>query len=161
MHGSRSPVMPPLPRQHDDTSSPPSIELVHEDEVRHYFDAYARALTNGDGNAIAALWALPSLLMSDQGVRSVGSVTEIERLFAGAKGMYAVRGIVDTRPDIQYVEWLTQRIVVADVRWPLFDALHHELGSESSTYTLMRDRAGDLKMRIVVMRGATEADAAH
>lgn len=138
-----------------------TIDLVHEDEVRHYFDAYARALTRGDGEAIAALWELPGLLMNDRGVRAVANSAEIVKIFAGAKGMYARRGIVDTRPDIQYVEWLTQRIVVADVRWPLFDVLHQELGSQASTYTLMRSRSGDLKLRIAVLRGEIESDAHH
>jgi hypothetical protein len=139
-------------------AGPPSIELVHEDEVRHYFDAFARALTSGEGAAIASLWDLPALVMMDGGARAVKSADEIAKIFAGAKRMYAARGIVDTRPDIQYVEWLTQRIVVADVRWPLFDDLHKELGSESSTYTLMRDHSGALKLRVIVMRGEIDSD---
>jgi hypothetical protein len=146
----------PLDDAGENAVSPPSIELVHEDEVRHYFDAYARALTSGDGRAIAALWELPALVMTDHGARAIKNADEIAKIFAGAKGMYALRGIVDTRPDIQYVEWLTQRIVVADVRWPLFDDGHQERGTESSTYTLMRDHEGALKLRVVVMRGATD-----
>jgi hypothetical protein len=156
--------MPQLDRQQhagvtdESKATAPAIELVHEDEVRHYFDAYARALTSGDGRAIAAMWELPALLMSDHGVRAVRNAEEIEKFFAGARGQYAARGIVDTRPDIHDIEWLTPRIVVADVRWPLFDADHKEHGSESSTYTLMRDRSGELKLRIVIMRGETETD---
>ncbi len=140
--------------------TPPSIELVHEDEVRHYFDDLARALTSGDGKTIAELWEVPSLVLSDQGARVMQTPAEVEQLFARAKGMYAARGIIDTRPDIQYVEWLTNRIVVADVRWPLFDERHRELGAEASTYTLARDHAGKLRLRVVVMRGESES-AAH
>lgn len=142
-------------------AAPPSIDLVHEDDVRHYFDAYARALTSGDAEAIAALWELPALMVSDLGVRAVHGKGEIAKVFAGAKGMYAMRGIVDTRPDIQSVTWLTARVVLADVRWPLFDGRHREVGCESFTYTLMRDRGGELKLRVLVMRGHTEHPAHH
>src|SRR5262249_39164389 len=117
----------------------PSIELVHEHEVRHYFDVYAPPLTSGDREAIAAMRARPALRRNDRGARAVREAGGIQKLFAGGKGMYAARGIVDTRPDIQQIEWLTERIVIADVRWPLFDDGHTERGSESSTYTLMRD----------------------
>jgi hypothetical protein len=151
--------MPQL--QRPSSPSIPTIELVHEDEVRQYFDAYARALTSGDGGQIAALWDLPGMLMNDRGVRAVARPDEIAKIFVGARNMYALRGIVDTRPDIQYVEWLTERIVVADVRWPLFDVLQQERASQASTYTLMRGRSGDLKLRMVVLRGEIETDEHH
>jgi hypothetical protein len=129
---------------------------VDEHEVRHYFDVYARALTSGDGETIAALWEAPALLLSDKGVRTVKTADELARVFVGVRGLYALRGIVDTRPDIQLVEWHTERIVSVRVRWPLFDALHRELASTSSVYTLVRDRAGALRLRVVVMQGETE-----
>jgi hypothetical protein len=138
------------------TSTRPSIELVHEHDVRSYFDEYARALTSGDGVAIAALWDVPGLLLGEGGVRSVRTADEIANVLVGVRGMYALRGIVDTRPDIQRVDWLTDRIVAVRVRWPLFDDLHHELGSTSSVYTLIRDRAGALRLRVVVMLGEAE-----
>jgi len=133
--------------------------FVHEEEVRHYLDLYARALTTGDARAIAAMWALPALVLGDYGAHGISNLRQVETLFAGTKEHYAARGIVDTRPDIQSIEWLTHRIVVADVRWPLLDANHRERGAEHSTYTLERDNAGALKMRVAVMRGeiATEA----
>ena len=132
--------------------------FVHEDEVRHYLDLYARALTAGDARALAAMWAVPALILGDYGAQAITALVEIESLFTGAKEHYASRGIADTRPDIQKVEWLTQRIVVADVRWPLFDANHDERGAERSTYTLERDEHGELKMRVAVMRGETEKE---
>lgn len=153
-----------MPSLHDRTyatapgESPltPSIDLVHEDDVRQWFDDYARALTSGDREAIAAMWEVPALLVSDQGVRAMASSEEIAKVFLGARGMYALRGIVDTRPDLQLVEWLTERIVTVRVRWPLFDELHRELGATSSVYTLIRERTGDLKLRVMIMLGETE-----
>jgi len=130
--------------------------FVHEDEVRHYLDLYARALTAGDARALAAMWAVPALILGDYGAaQAISSLYEVELLFDGAKEHYAARGVADTRPDIQKIEWLTQGIVVADVRWPLFDANHDERGAERSTYTLERNENGELKMRVAVMQGET------
>ena len=144
-----------------ETTAPVMHPFVHEEEVRVYLDRYAHAITSGDARAIARMWGIPALVLSDHGVRTVSSSVEVEDFFAGAKEQYAARGIVDTRPDIQYVEWLTTKIVIADVRWPLFDEDHVERGFESSTYTLMRDDSGALALRVVVMRGETHARPAE
>ncbi len=133
--------------------------FVHEEEVRHYLDVYARAVTNGDVRGVSAMWAVPSLVLGDYGAQAVTDLLQIQTLFAGAKEHYAAHGIVDTRPDIQSIQWLTPHIVVADVRWPLFDADHHERGVEYSTYTLERDGGGELKMRVAVMRGEIAIEA--
>lgn len=132
--------------------------FVHEEEVRTYLDRYARALTTGDARSIAAMWGVPALVLGDYGARAITTPYAIEALFAGAKESYASRGIVDTRPDIKKIEWLTPRIVVVDVRWPMFDADHAERAAERSTYTLERDADGELRMRVAVLRGeaATE-----
>ena len=133
--------------------------FVHEDEVRHYLDLYARAVTAGDLKAIAALWTVPALVLAGYGAQAVTTLAEIEAFFAHAKDHYAARGIVDTRPDIQYVEWLTERIVLTDVRWPLFDANHDERSTELATYTLERNDGGALKMRVAIMRGEAPTEA--
>jgi hypothetical protein len=88
-------------------------------------------------------------------VQGLGTLSEVEQFFGGAKDQYNALGIVTTRADIQRLEWLTDRVVLVDVRWPYLDARGNERGEESSTYTLRRDDAGELKMQAVVMRGAT------
>ena len=132
--------------------------FVDEDEVRNYLDVYARAVTAGDAKTIAALWGVPALVLGDFGAKAISALHEVEAFFAGAKEQYAARGVVDTRPDIQKIDWLTERIVVADVRWPLFDGNHDERGAERSTYTLERNGRGELKMRVAIMRGETETE---
>lgn len=147
--------MPQLDRH--ETEPPASAHalepFVHEEEVRHYLDLYARAVTTGAPGAVASLWSVPALVLDEHGVRALSALADVERFFAGAWEHYARRGIVDTRPDIQRIEWLGDRVVLTDVRWPLFDADHRERGAERSTYTLERDAAGELKMRVAVMRG--------
>ncbi len=132
------------PRRRDDAS------------VRAYMEAFAQALTAGDGAAIAKMWAVPALVMMKDGTaRAVGSEAEVEKFFSGAKEQYTQRGIEEARPDIQRVEWLTDDVVVAHVRWPYLDRAGREIGEESSVYTLRRE--GDrLKMLAIVMRGEKE-----
>jgi hypothetical protein len=42
------------------------------------------------------------------------------------------------------------------VRWPYLDGNGDEKGAESSTYTLCRDEDGELKIRVIVMRGVSD-----
>lgn len=127
--------------------------FVHEEEVREYLDRYARAVTTGEPSAVASLWSVPAFVIDDRGARGLSTLADVETFFAGSREHYAGRGIVDTRPDIQKIEWLGDRIVLTDVRWPLFDRDHRERGAERSAYTLERNAAGELKMRVAVMRG--------
>lgn len=124
-----------------------------EAEIQEFLDRFARALTAGDGNTVATLWETPALVMGDEMVRAVASAKEVAAFFSGAKEQYNVRGITDTRGDIQRVQWLTERIANVTVRWPYLDAGGQELGEETSTYTLRRDDKGQLKLRAVIMHG--------
>ena len=83
----------------------------------------------------------------------VSSREEIAKFFSGAKEEYNKRGISDTRAEIFGLEWVTDRIVVVDVRWPHLDERGKEKGEESSTYTLRRDDFGDLRLHMALMRG--------
>jgi hypothetical protein len=121
--------------------------------VQTFFDQFARALTAGDGKTIGGMWAVPALMMGDKSVQVVNQRQEVERFFSGAREQYNALGVTDTRAEIQRLEWLTDRVVVADVRWPYLDARGNEKGAEQSTYTLRRDDNGDLKLQVVVMRG--------
>ena len=47
------------------------------------------------------------------------------------------------------------------MRWPYLDAQGHELGAETSTYTLRRDGNGRLRLRVAVTHGVEEAPAAR
>jgi hypothetical protein len=43
-----------------------------------------------------------------------------------------------------------------DVRWPYLKANGDEVGEERSTYTLLEGPDGELEIRSVLMRGASE-----
>lgn len=128
----------------------------HQDAgVQDLLDRFARAVTAGDGDEIASLWAVPAFVIGDDMVRAVNSLEEVKEFFSGAKEQYNARGITDTRPDVFGLEWVTDRIAVVDVRWPYLDERGKEVGEEASTYTLRRDDAGDLKLHVALMRGAS------
>jgi hypothetical protein len=122
-------------------------------DVRAFLDRYADALTSGDLKALAEMWGTPSLVVSDNGVHLVSSKSEIEDFFRGAKDQYNARGIKDTRADVVRAEWVSDRVVMLDVRWPYIDAKGKEIGVEGSVYTLHRDNDRKLKIVAIMMRG--------
>jgi hypothetical protein len=139
------------------TSSSRTTQMdVSDPEVQEYLDAFARSLTAGDGRTIATMWGLPALVIGADMVQAVSSPNEVEAFFSGAKEQYNTRGISDTRAEIFGLEWIGDRIVVVDVRWPYLDASGNEIGAEASTYTLRRDDSGKLKMHVALMRGVLE-----
>lgn len=135
-----------------------AAKLDRGDGIVEFLDRLAGALTKGDGRKVASMWAVPALVIADDGVQAVSSLEEVERFFSGAKEQYNARGITDTHADIQRLEWATDRIAVVDVRWPYLDSRGNEMGEEASTYILRRDDAGDLKLHLALMRGASTPD---
>lgn len=121
--------------------------------VLDYFKRFAYALVSGDTKTIGALWGVPALALSDDGVQIVNSIREVEQFFAGAKEQYNSLGIVDTRPDILRLNWLTERLVCVEVRWPHIDRSGTVQGEEVSTYTLRLGDDGNLKMHIALIQG--------
>jgi hypothetical protein len=123
--------------------------------VQDFLDRFARAVTAGDERTIATMWETPALVLGDHEVRAVSSTDDVAAFFSGAKEQYNARGITDTRAEIIREEWVSERMVIVDVRWPYLDEHGNEVGEESSTYTLRRDDSGALKLRVALMRGAS------
>ena len=124
--------------------------------VQAFMDRFARALTAGDGEAVADLWETPAFVLGSGMARAVLAREEVVEFFAGAKEQYNSRGIADTRAELQRLDWIGKDLVVVDVRWPYLAANGEEVGEERSTYTLLRDNDGQLKIRSILMRGAAE-----
>jgi len=116
-------------------TDPRGVHVLHDvrGEVQDFLDGMAHALRAGDGAGIAAMYELPALIISDDGVTAVESPAQVVRLF----------GVVHTRADLIDLERIGKRIVVATVRWPDLDV----------DYTLRRDDEGRLRIRSVLMRG--------
>jgi len=127
-----------------------------EAEVQEFLNTFARALTSGDADRIAALWETPAFVASDPACHAVGQAAEVRKFFEGAKAQYNAMGVVETRPEISVLDWVTERMAIVEVRWPWLDARHHEVGDETSTYILRRDEKGKLRLRVSVMHGASD-----
>jgi ketosteroid isomerase-like protein len=127
----------------------------NESEVQEILDRLAEAVTEGNGKAVAKMWAVPALVLGDTMARPVSTLLEVEQFFGGAKEQYNARGISDTRAEIVELHWPTPRIAIAEVRWPWLDEEGSERGDEVSTYVLRRNDSGKLKIQAVVMHGTS------
>lgn len=127
----------------------------NESEVQEILDRLAEAVTEGNGKAVAKMWAVPALVLGDTMARPVSTLLEVEQFFGGAKEQYNARGISDTRAELVELWWATPRIAIAEVRWPWLDAAGVETGDEVSSYVFRRDDAGKLKIQAVIMHGAS------
>jgi hypothetical protein len=121
--------------------------------VRALLSQLARAVTSGDGEAAAAVWATPALVLGDDMALTVSSSAEIRDVFGSAKPQYNARGITDTRPDILRLDWITHHLAIVEVRWPYLTADGDEVGEETSTYVIRREPDGRLAIRAAVMHG--------
>jgi hypothetical protein len=126
--------------------------------VRALLVGLAHALTSGDGKTAAATWATPALVISDDIALTVTSGNDLQEVFGGAKAHYNARGIIDMRPDILRLDWVTNRLAIVEVRWPYLTAEGEEIGEETSTYVIRREADGRLAIRASVMHGEAEID---
>lgn len=140
---------------HQRHTQPRGVRLQHDlrGEVQDLLGKLAQALVRGDGATVAELWEVPALVIASEGVHAVTSSAEIEKFFGAVKVQYTDAGIHRTRADIIDLERVGDRIVIVTVRWPYLDESGHEVGAESSDYTLRRDDDGRLRIRAVLMRG--------
>jgi hypothetical protein len=121
--------------------------------VQAFLDQLARALTSGDTVRVGTMWCTPAFVIGDEMTKVVANREEIERFFGDAKSEYERQGITDTRAEIQGVQWLSDCIAIVSVRWPWMDASRSEVGSESSTYVLRKNEAGELKVCVSIAHG--------
>jgi ketosteroid isomerase-like protein len=121
--------------------------------VQEYLDRFATAMTSGDTKTMAKLWGVPAFVVGPNMAKVVQSEDEVEEFFGGAKDMYNERGIMDTRAEIEDLDWIDEDLVIVTVRWPYLDQNEKEHGSERSSYTLFRGEDGSYKVRVVTMRG--------
>jgi len=138
-----------------DTSTAPERPRIGPDNaaIRALLARLAYALTSGDGDAAAAVWATPALVLGDEMALTVNSSAEVRDVFTGAKAQYNARGITDTRADILRLDWVTQSLAIVEVRWPYLTADGDEVGEETSTYVIRREPDGHLAIRAAVMHG--------
>ena len=57
-----------------------------------------------------------------------------------------------TRPELERIEMLTERMAAVDVRWPSFDASGAEQASERSHYIVHMGDDGEMRLRVTLTR---------
>lgn len=129
--------------------------LAAEDDsgIQEYLDEFGAALTRGDSEAIAEMWAIPAFVLGAGMARPVNTRAEVAAFFGAAREGYNARGVTDTRAEIVRLDPIHDSLVMVRVHWPWLDDEGEALGGECSTYTLERED-GAWKMRVVVMHGA-------
>ena len=127
--------------------------------VHQFFRDFSFALTEGDIASLKSRWALPSYIVGNAMQLVIKSENEIEKLFAGTKEQYNRRGITEALADIESIQWLTDKIALVGVRWPYYNREGHEIGEESSCYTLKVMPEGNLQIVCAVMQGASDESA--
>lgn len=125
-----------------------------EAKIQAMLEKFAKAFTSGDGKAAGTFWVVPALIVANEGTRAVATIGEVEDFYSGAAKQYNDMGITDTRPEVQSVTWLTDKLASVHVQWPYIGKdgkLRKEI--EASTYVLRFDDAGEPKIAVVVMMG--------
>lgn len=125
---------------------------MNEDQIRRFLESYGQALSDGNLAAIANCWEVPALVLSDQGVIAVSAAGEIEQFFGQASEWYLSQGLVITKPELERVETLSDRLASVDVRWPSFDQAGAEKYSERSHYILRLGDDGQPRIRVALTR---------
>jgi hypothetical protein len=83
---------------------------------------------------------------------AVSDRSEIEEFFSQAADWYHLQGIASTRPEIERVDSLSEKLASVDVRWPSFDASGKEKSSERSHYVVQLAEDGQLYIRVALAR---------
>lgn len=126
--------------------------MDHSPTVRAFLQRYGRALSAGDTDAIVDCWAIPALVVSDEGAVDVSSSEQVRDFFAAAVDGYREEGLVATEPSSCEVTELAPRTLGADVVWSGLDAAGREGVREHSYYLLHLDEAGRPRIRVAVTR---------
>lgn len=129
--------------------------------VQRFFRELGYALTTGNLAGIKSSWGIPSFVLGNSAELVVKSGAEVERFFAGTKTQYNQQGIIETVPEIESIQWLTNKIALVGVRWPYFDQEGFQIGEESSCYTLKLDDKNQLRIYCVVLQGESAPAGTH
>lgn len=128
--------------------------------IAAFFAAYGRALVAGDLLALAACHDVPGLVLADGRSLPISSPDEVAATFVE---QYRPGGLVQARPTILDAEWLSERLISADVRWDYLDADDVSVEQNGYRYVLRLDAADDPKIQLVVQvpayAGATASTA--
>ena len=124
-----------------------------DENLRRFLVRYGEALAAGDLKAISGCYALPALVLSDEGNVPISARQEIEVAFDGAAERYLAQGLVDIRPTLVASEPISERLLWVDVRWEYLDDQGRSAQQNGYRYVLrLQDEASP---KILVVIGTT------
>jgi hypothetical protein len=127
---------------------------MDEPQIRQVLERLGQALTSADVEGIVKCWEVPALVLSDEGSVGVTDLSQVSTFFAAAVEWYRSMGLVATRPVLERVERLSEKLSAVDVRWLAFDAEGKEKGTEYSHYVLCLGDDGLPHIRLALTRTA-------
>ena len=121
-----------------------------DEHLRRFLVRYGEALSAGGLKAISSCYAVPSLVLSDEGSVPIASREEIEAAFDGAAERYRAQGLVAVRPTLLASEALSERLISADVRWDYLDEQGRSAQQNSYRYVLRLEDEASPKIQVVI-----------
>lgn len=125
---------------------------MQTDQIGQFLEQLGQALSEGDLHRAANCWKVPALVLSDDGATAVSASSEVEEFFSQAAEWYHLQGIASTKPEIERVDMLSEKLAAVDVRWPSFDASGKEKSSERSHYIVQLAEDGQVYIRVALAR---------
>ena len=125
---------------------------MSDETIRGLLGRLGQALSAGDLRGVSICWEVPAVILSDEGAAVLAEANQIENLFAGATEWYRSQGLVSTKPELERVDMLSEKLASVDVRWPAFDGSGQEKSSERSHYILQIGKDGQVRIRVALTR---------
>jgi hypothetical protein len=121
-----------------------------DEHLQSFLVRYGEALSAGDLKAISGCYAVPSLVLSDEGSVPIAAREEIEAAFDGAAERYRAQGLVAVRPTLVASEALSERLVSVDVRWDYLDEQGRSAQQNAYRYVLRFEDEASPKIQVVI-----------
>ena len=124
-----------------------------DEHLRRFLAHYGQALAAGDLKAISGCYAIPALVLSDEGSIPIAAREEIEVAFDGAAERYRAQGLVALRPTLVASEALSEWLVSVDMRWDYLDEQGRSAQQNGYRYVLRLEDEAPPKIQVVIGTG--------
>jgi hypothetical protein len=121
-----------------------------DEHLQRFLVRYGEALSAGDLKAISACYAVPALVLSDEGSIPIAAREEIEAAFDGAAERYGARGLVALQPTLLGWEALSERLLSVDMHWEYLDEQGRSAQQNGYRYVLRLEDEASPKIQIVI-----------
>jgi hypothetical protein len=125
---------------------------MSQESLTRCLERVGQAISTSNWPDLANCWAFPALVLSDEGAITIADADSLQALFARMAQGYQSQGLVATRPELERIEPLSEKLTAVDVRWPTFDAAGTEKAVERSHYLLQLGEDQQQRIRVALTR---------